>query len=243
MKFASDFRKTAREALKGKWGLAVGTGIVAALLGGSTIGTGTSIDVNIDSSDIETIKTVADNATPLLTAIALTILSVVLVISIAMFILGSIVQLGYANFNTRLVDNANPEFNNLFGYFKHWKNAVLTNLLKSIYIVLWTLLFVIPGIIAAFSYAMTPYILADNPDLSPREALKISKEMMRGNKWRLFCLSFSFIGWQLLCGLTLGIGYLWLNPYIAAAHADFYREISGTRPMIILEPETGYEQI
>ena len=90
---------------------------------------------------------------------------------------------------------------------------------------------------------MTPYILADNPDLSPSEALKMSKEMMRGNKWRLFCLGFSFIGWQLLCGLTLGIGYLWLNPYMAAAHADFYREISGTRPVIILEPKTDYEPI
>ena len=75
---------------------------------------------------------------------------------------------------------------------------------------------------------MTGYILAENPDLSASEAIEQSKSMMAGNRWRLFCLHVSFIGWDILCSLTLGIGYLWLNPYKNAATAAFYREISGT---------------
>ena len=75
---------------------------------------------------------------------------------------------------------------------------------------------------------MTNYILAENPEMSASEAINLSKQMMDGNKWRLFCLRLSFIGWDILCGLTLGIGYLWLNPYKQTAEAVFYREVSGT---------------
>ena len=93
---------------------------------------------------------------------------------------------------------------------------------------LWSLLLIIPGIIAGYSYAMTGYILAENPELTASEAIARSKEMMAGNRFRLFCLHFSFIGWEILCTLTLGIGNLWLRPYKQAAEAAFYREISGT---------------
>ena len=258
MKFASDFRRTAREALKGRWWLAVGAGIVASFLG--VVGNGSNIEIKYENNKLSveglggigsalkegfgTVRGVIDSLTPFLMAFAVAGAIIGLAISIAMFVVTSVVETGYANFNTRLIDNDNPEFNNLFAYFRNWKNLSLTNLLKSLYIFLWTLLFIIPGIVASYSYAMTPYILADNPELSPSEAIEMSKEMMRGNKWRLFCLSFSFIGWDLLCAmLTFNIGNLWLNPYKMAARADFYREISGTRPTIILEPETGYEQI
>ena len=99
--------------------------------------------------------------------------------------------------------------------------------LINLYIFLWTLLFIIPGIIASYSYSMTHYIMAENPEYGVNEAIAASKEMMRGNRWRLFCLRFSFIGWSILCIFTLGIGYLWLNPYMEAANAAFYKEISG----------------
>ena len=75
---------------------------------------------------------------------------------------------------------------------------------------------------------MTRYILAENPDMTAGEAIDLSKRLMKGKKWKLFCLRFSFIGWDILAGLTLGIGYLWLTPYKEAAEAAFYREISGT---------------
>ena len=101
-------------------------------------------------------------------------------------------------------------------------------MLQGVYVFLWALLFVIPGIIATYSYAMTSYILAENPELTASEAIDMSKEMMEGNRFRLFCLHMSFIGWAILCVFTFGIGYLWLAPYMQAAQAAFYREVSGT---------------
>lgn len=92
---------------------------------------------------------------------------------------------------------------------------------------LWTLLLIIPGIMASYSYAMTGYILAEHPELTASEAIAQSKDMMAGNRWRLFCLQFSFIGWDILCALTLGIGNLALRPYRHAAEAAFYRELCG----------------
>ena len=144
------------------------------------------------------------------------------------FVLGSIIAVGYAKFNLNLADQLEGTFENLFAYFSYWKTTVAARFLRNIYVLLWSLLFIIPGIMASLSYAMTNYILAENPEISASEAITLSKQMMDGNKWRLFCLEFSFIGWSLLCGFTLGIGYLWLTPYQQAARAAFYREVSGT---------------
>jgi uncharacterized membrane protein len=81
--------------------------------------------------------------------------------------------------------------------------------------------------IAYYRYAMSDYILAENPEMSPSDALAESKRMMHGNKWRLFCLELSFIGWGILCLCTCGIGFLWLSPYMFQAEAAMYHEISG----------------
>lgn len=93
--------------------------------------------------------------------------------------------------------------------------------------VLALLLCLAPLIIFSYAYSMASYVLADNPQLGPVAALKKSYVMMRGNKWRLFCLEISFIGWAFLAVLTCGIGVLWLNPYTSAAQSAFYLEISG----------------
>lgn len=98
--------------------------------------------------------------------------------------------------------------------------------LRGLYVLLWSFLFVIPGIIASYSYSMTAFIMIEHPDLSVNEAITRSKEIMRGNRWRLFCLQISFIGGQLLSALTCGIGFLFLRPYMNASFAAFYREIS-----------------
>ena len=90
---------------------------------------------------------------------------------------------------------------------------------------LWTLLFIIPGIIKAFSYAMSPYILEENPELSANEAIDRSRAMMKGHKFDLFWLYLSFIGWGFLCIFTLGIGLLWLMPYMQTAEAAFYEDV------------------
>ena len=153
-----------------------------------------------------------------------------IITGIALFILGSIVEVGYMKFNLDLVDRQKePEIGTMFGYFQFLKSAACARLLKGVYVLLWSLLFIIPGIIAGYSYAMTSYILAENPELTASEAIERSKQMMSGNRWRLFCVQISFIGWEILSALlTFGIGGLWITPYKQAATAAFYREISGT---------------
>lgn len=236
MKYASDFRQIARDALKGMWTAAVIVGLIAALLGGTgSSGPELTFEINEYGAGLE--FSVANQTiystwggfdAGILAGAAVYVIIAALVMAVIYFILGSVVGVGYANFNLRLVDRRNPGYENLFEYFRYWKNTAATKLLCSVYVLLWSLLFIIPGIVASYSYAMTDFILAENPELRASEAASASKEMMEGNRWRLFCLQFSFIGWGILCTLTAGIGNLWLTPYEQAAKAAFYREISGT---------------
>ena len=96
--------------------------------------------------------------------------------------------------------------------------------LVNLFTILWALLLIIPGIIKAFSYALTPYIIMDEPELTARQAIARSCEIMQGRRWKLFCLYLSFIGWGILCLLTFGIGFLWLAPYMNASIAAFYED-------------------
>ena len=239
MKYAEDFRSIARESLKGKWGLTVITGLVASLLGG--LGSeGLDVTLKLDSSNGNVGFGVAgqtllsnngelnNQLSTFLIGSAVYIAIAAIVLAALYFILGSIVGVGYARFNLDLVDKRETAIETLFNYFNNWKTTSIGRLLRSLYILLWSLLFLVPGIIASYSYAMTDYILAEHPDMTASEAIERSKEMMSGNRFRLFCLEFSFIGWSILCGFTMGIGYLWLRPYKQAAIAAFYREVSGT---------------
>ena len=123
--------------------------------------------------------------------------------------------------------NRGQELNasDLFGGFKDYGRILLTMLLTDIYIFLWSLLFVIPGIIKYYSYSMVPYVLRDYPDLSFDEAIEQSMHMMNGFKSKLFMLDLSFIGWAILCVFTLGIGFFWLMPYVYTNHALFYEDL------------------
>ena len=232
-------RERARNALNGNWGIAIIAALVASIFGAN--GSGGSLNFNFDQSDFESLKgTEFENLTKeielifeqygtVILAFLAGFITFGLIISVIMFCLGSIVNVGYRKFNLDLIDGKKPSVGTLFTYFKHWKNAILANLLSTLYIFLWSLLCLIPGIIAGYKYAMVSYILAENPNLGPKEALDKSANMMDGHKMDLFCLYLSFIGWHLLCILSCGIGYIWLTPYINASVADFYREVSGTK--------------
>lgn len=240
MRYAADFRTISREALRGKWLIAVITGLVASLLGalGSegpevklNIDASSGIDVGLEYAGKTILSTNGGFNEGLAAVIAGSVIYTALaaiVLAIVYFILGSIIEVGYAKFNLDLVDRTEAKIETLFQYFNHWKATATTRFLKGFYILLWSLLFIIPGIIAGYSYAMTGYILAEHPELTASEAIDRSKSMMEGNRFRLFCLELSFIGWGILCAFTWGIGNLWLRPYKQAATAAFYREISGT---------------
>ena len=109
--------------------------------------------------------------------------------------------------------------------FRNYWHKLWGMLLMHIFIILWSLLLVIPGIVKMFSYAMTPYILEENPELGANEAIDRSRAMMKGHKFDLFYLYLSFIGWFILCCFTLGIGFLWLTPYMETAAAAFYEDV------------------
>ncbi|MGN0334193.1 MAG: DUF975 family protein [Lachnospiraceae bacterium] len=233
MLFAKDFRMHAREALRGRWFLAAAVGLVAALLGGATTGGSSGIKFQVNNMDGVSVSLPWGGSYPLfgehvMAVVApaiLTILAVALFWAIIMLIIGGAVSLGYVKFNLNLVDDTNPQLGDILSQFHRFKDGFILNLLTFIYTFLWMLCLVIPGIIAAYSYSMAPYLLYENPDMTPSEAIAGSKEMMRGNKFRLFCLDLSFIGWDILCSFTFGIGNLFLRPYKESARAVFYREL------------------
>lgn len=100
-----------------------------------------------------------------------------------------------------------------------------TYLVMMVYTVLWSLLLIIPGIIKAIAYSQTYYVLKDNPGIGINAAITKSRKLMNGYKWKFFVLQLSFIGWGILCILSLGIGFLWLSPYISSSNAAFYNEL------------------
>ena len=118
------------------------------------------------------------------------------------------------------------DLENLFDGFRggRYTRVFCALFLVNLFTFLWALLLIIPGIMKAFSYALTPYIIMDEPELTARQAITRSCEIMQGRRWKLFCLYLSFIGWGILCLLTFGIGFLWLVPYMNASIAAFYED-------------------
>lgn len=257
MKLAADFREIARNVLRGKWPVAILTGFLASVMGACIIsnGGGTSGNNNNNSSQ----HTLSDNLNLAQWRTTLqVILGVLILWIIATLIVSGAGKLGYAIFNLNLVDGKEARVSDLFSQFHRLGEGFVMNLLMALYTLLWSLLFVIPGIIKTYSYAMTPYIMAEHPALTADEAITESRRIMDGNKMRLFCLCFSFIGWGLLCtlptialmaivfgrlratgdlsllfwlipcGIPSFVGSLFLVPYQQAAFAAFYRDVAGT---------------
>ncbi|MDE5561360.1 MAG: DUF975 family protein [Bacteroidaceae bacterium] len=136
---------------------------------------------------------------------------------------------GYAMtfvFNRRGDSNAFGLGHLIDGY-KDFERIFMTLLLQLVYTFLWTLLLVVPGIIKRLSYAMTSYILLDNPELKGNAAIERSMAMMCGHKMQLFWLYLTFIGWAILCIFSFGIGYFWLCPYMQASMVRFYEQVKG----------------
>lgn len=140
-----------------------------------------------------------------------------------------------------LVKGVKPEVKDAFAGFKDFWTAFKTTWLVSIFTALWSLLFYIPGIIKAISYSMSMLIVAENPGISAREAIKRSKEMMHGHKMEYFILGLSFIGWGLLCGITFGIAGIWVIPYMQATMVNFYNNIKPVEEAPAVEVEAEAE--
>ncbi|MCR4859337.1 MAG: DUF975 family protein [Bacteroidales bacterium] len=140
-------------------------------------------------------------------------------------------QVGYANATRLLYERRDYELtqNMLSIATGNYLHKLCGMFLMGLKLVLWAFLFVIPALVMAFAYAMTPYILEEHPEIGAWEASTLSRKMMVGHKFDLFYLYLSFIGWILLSILTLGIGFLWLEPYINTAVAGFYNDLKAER--------------
>lgn len=143
--------------------------------------------------------------------------------------------LGVVTVYTNLIRGEKAEVGQLFDGFKNFVNAFVLYLVNNIFVFLWSLLLIVPGIIKGYAYSMSFYILRDNPEMTQAEARKASIEMMQGNKWRLFCLELSFIGWILLSMLTFGILMFWVAPYMETAVAAFYEDLKAKNAPAVAE--------
>lgn len=236
MKTASDFRSIARGALSGHWISAVGTTLLAGILGAEITLTGNGAPLishfqNYIHKDQPRGTELAFINLPMeffiaILGIAIVSFLILIVIFIVQFVVGSFVSLGLVQYNLNLIDGKEATVGQIFSKTSIMWKAVCLRIRMNVFIFLWSLLLIIPGIIKYYSYSMSGFILSENPEMTAKEAMEVSIQMMQGNKWRLFCLEFSFIGWGLLCFLSLGIGYLWLNPYINASIAAFYDDVS-----------------
>lgn len=183
----------AREALDGKWSLAVGFWFIYAFI--------TSVAGEVDDLG------------PILQAL-----------------ISGPLLLGVSIFSLAIARKQEAKITQLFEGFQDFLRTLIAYLLMGLYIFLWTLLLIVPGVIAALAYSQTFFILAEDRSISASDALRKSKAMMMGHKKKLFYLFCRFIGWFLLSIATLGIGFLWSFPYFYTTMAKFYDEVSKKAP-------------
>lgn len=190
-------------------------------------------------------------------AVLLTLLTEVIVNLVTAFtwgIGGLITGVVWASFAFTFLDliDGHKEDNYFTAMFSAFTNAkfwpvFLTWLLQSIFTALWSLLFVIPGIIKGLAYSQSYFIAKDILDsgqhLEPTEAITKSRQLMDGHKWEFFVLQLSFLGWAILACCTFGIGFLWLIPYMKATNAAYYRQLAGNSFKVIFDHQDNMSHV
>lgn len=230
-----DLMRMARESLKGRWGLAVGATVIYVAVISLFVGLQISIELppTIRAQQLQMQAIVAAQQShqaltsipPLKIELPLGSKITSYGLQLIIYIIVGPLAVGLCLFFLKIASRSVAKATDIFKGFAIFWRAVGAYFLMLIFVLLWAILLIIPGIIAAYSYSMTFFILADDPTLGPLQAIRLSKAMMKGKRWRLFCLQFRFIGWFLLSLLTCDIGFLWLIPYIKTAEANFYLDV------------------
>lgn len=213
----SEITAAARKKLSGNWLLAILAFLIIFLLNSS---------IQYFTQNIYHFPIDLEDHLPFLnsTAFSNTTTKIHTGLIFSIFLAGAF-SFGAAIFSIYLVRGYKAEIELIFDGFRDLNRFFVflaTNIIIFIFTLAWTLLFIIPGIIAALSYSMTYYILVDNPTISSLDAINQSKQMMKGHKWQLFKLWLRFFVLGILCIFTLGIGFLWLIPYTNICTAQFY---------------------
>ena len=188
-------------------------------------------DGNVED-DIDDLKSMADNTAGMMAiGIFLIVFIIVFVVLMAVAILLDVfifnpLEVGCKKYYLRNLNEPAQVGNIGYAFDNNYKNITKTMFFRDLFTVLWTLLFIIPGIVKSYEYQMIPYLLADNPQMTKEQAFEESKRMMQGQKWKAFVLDLSFIGWNILSALTLGIlGIFYVQPYMDATHAALYEAL------------------
>lgn len=215
-----ELKDNAKQSLRGNWGWAIIVFLITAIIVGIFTGAGHWLDetyINYDGTNI-----FYQFASP--------------IGSILLWI-GSFIGLSRNIAFLELRDDQKEEKPYMAAFSVFTENRfgpeLINFVLVSIFTFLWTWLLIIPGIIKAYSYSMTPYIVKDmvasGKQVSATDGINASKELMKGHKMALFIFDLSFLGWNILAAITCGLGYLWVTPYYQTAKANFYRHIAGDK--------------
>lgn len=208
----SEIKYDARQSLKGEWGKVVGLTFLYFVL---SAGINLSIEIYASGGFINWLN---QEYIPPLATILNAIISVLLIpLSIAI-----------VWFYLDLVREKNTDISQVFTIYTDVKvmlKVIGASIMVGIFTFLWSLLLLIPGIIKGLAYSQTFMLLKDHPEYSVFEAITESRRRMHGYKWKYFLLNLSFIGWGILCVISLGIGFLWLTPYVYTSNATFYQNL------------------
>ena len=213
MKKNQDYKNAALASLKGNWAPSlVATIVLVAIMYVIMVPYVTAYVLNIENLNPDTLALIGGCS---------------MFMYLGLIFLFFPLDVGYTNaFNALYVEGDDRITGNTFrDSFGQYLKNVWAMFLMVLFVSLWSMLLLIPGIVKAYSYAMLPYILKDNPELSAMDAIRLSSKMMKGHKFDLFYLQLSFIGWAILAVLTGGIGLLWLQPYMMTTQASFYQDI------------------
>ena len=216
----SELKDNAKNILKGNYWQAFIVSLIILITGGS------HNHGEVGSSTGGTSGAEAGNALNFDYQIALIVGAVILLIIALRIIIGYALEVGGRKYFIKLSEGES-KFSYLGYVFStnNYFNVFMTMFLRSIYLILWTLLLIIPGLIKFYAYRMVPYILADNPEIGHKRAIKLSNEMTQGEKWDIFILDLSFLGWFILGTLLFGIGILFVQPYYDSTNAELYLKL------------------
>ena len=164
-------------------------------------------------------------------------------IVIGVILVGGLLSYGLCHVFLQMVrsQKTKPEISDLFTGSDQFLSLLILYCLQALFTFLWTLLFIVPGIIKSYAYSMAFYIKHDHPEYDWKKCLDESQRYMMGHKWQLFCLDFSFIGWILLGSCCCGLGMLWVTPYQQLAHTNFYENLKAIYDPEIIAEESPVE--
>lgn len=227
----TEIKEIGRAAFKANYWKSVIAAFLLALLAGGTMvssrSQSTEVDVSPESLE-QGLQGIPAEAVGFIAGTFLIIMIVALLLKIFLF---NPLKVGCYSFFRQNVTDPETKLDMILTGFSQYGRTFLTLFLTDLYVFLWTLLLIIPGFMKAYSYRLVPYILEDEPELTPQEVLQRSKEMMDGHRWNAFVYDLSFIGWYILGALTFQVvSIFWTNPYKQNADAALYLRLRGDFP-------------